>query len=792
MARRKTSTIPKPGKEVQDAVTWFREVGDLEFDQRRNENEALRFQNADGAWPEDVKAQRSALGKDSPGYTGVPIPARPMISIATLDEPFALSSAMQRGAHLGVNIHALSEDASDATAKILQELYRSIERDSNAGMVRSWAYDRAWWAGRGCYRVDKVYDPYGGHEFDQKLVLRRILDQSTVRLDPYAQEPDWCDGRRGMVAVPMTVQTYKRKYPKSKVASFDTNLLDNLVASEEMKGWIGGGTDETKTVTVAEDWRVDVDQSKLYLLDDGSVIRDGEEAPSGREKRQMRIVETNRVFWRTINAFEVLEEEQEWDGAYIPIIPVIWRELQPHDGRREWIGVVHNAKGSVRLTNFAASGAVEMAALEPKAPYNLDPKQIEGFETYWQQANIRNWPYLPSHRTRDGQTFEPPQRVQVDASRLSPSMQLLSMGFDFVNRATNVHDPALGKQTPAFRSGKAIEALQSQSLESTGGGIDNLANISVMYEAKVMLDLIPRVYDRPERIARVLDEHNTSRLVMFNAPYQPNAQTKRPQAMDYDTDELGAVQLPIATQQAVDNPDHPAQFIDLNKGRYGVEISIGKSYKDLRQEGVSEMGQVLQADPQLMPLIGPEYFEYRGEPWATKVGAILRKVREHNMPWLTQDNQQPTAQQAAQLLAENQQLKGMLGQAALEKQGKVIEQQGKLAIVQEQEKHEDYRAGMDREVKLAVAELSAKVDRLALFYEERARLGTQQNDNQQAAADRAHDVAQSAVDHDHAMQQGAQQADIAAAQSAQDHGQALTENAQQAALQPPANNGASA
>jgi hypothetical protein len=52
---------------------------------------------------------------------------------------------------------------------------------------------------------------------------------------------------------------------------------------------------------------------------------------------------------------------------------------------------------------------------------------------------------------------------------------------------------------------------------------------------------------------------------------------------------------------------------------------------------------------------------------------------------------------------------------------------------------------MDNETRLAVAELGAKVDRLTLFMEERARLGLQGADAVQAGHDRLHDIALSAL-----------------------------------------------
>src|SRR5262249_16642174 len=147
-----------------------------------------------------------------------------------------------------------------------------------------------------------------------------------------------------------------------------------------------------------------------------------------------------------------------------------------------------------------------------------------------------------------------------------------------------IRGPALGEQTPAHRSGKAIEALQGQSMISNSPYLDNLANISMTYEAMIILDLIPKKYDRPKRIARILDKQNVSTWIMLNHPFMPGPDG-RPVALPYGTDQEKA-----QTDALVNDPQHPAAYYDLTKGRYGVEVTIGKSYKDERQEGESEMG----------------------------------------------------------------------------------------------------------------------------------------------------------------------------------------------------------
>jgi portal protein len=772
-------------KSVAAAVKWLNWVASVEADQRKDEEECLEFQDAEGngGWPSDARAARAG-GM----VNGVDTLARPVIGVATLDEPISLVQSFERQAKLSPRIHPLTEDASDDTAEVMQGIYRCIERDSRAELARRWAYDRTLWAGRGAWRVDCVYDPEGGHPLDQKIIIKRLLYQANAFFDPYAQEPDWSDGLRAMVVQDLPWSVYKRKYKNSKLAQADREALNSLAIDAMTESWVrvaGDGTGEERSIRVAEDWRVEITEVDQVLLDDNSVA-DADKIPKGRkkhptDKRAVPKREERRVFWRVINAIEELEPEQEWDGRYIPLIPAVGRELQPMKGKRRWFGMVHNAKGSVRLTNVAASGAIEMAALEPKAPWMAEEGTIENYKKYYELSATRNIAVLPWRgRNLDGERAEKPSRVQVDVSRLGPSMELLKMGREFVQAATATHPPALGQDSPAFRSGRAINALQSQSVQSNSPFLDNLADISLAYEARVILDLMPKKYDRPGRVARSLGLDGTSELVMLNHPYQPGI-NKRPVPMPYDTPEQQQ-----ATNAAVANPQHPAKHYDLTKGAYGVEVSIGKSYLDERQEGMSEMGAILQSDPQMMMIVGPEYFKYRGEVWSDHVAGLLDKQRRHAMPWLYDDQQQPNAQQ---LQAENQQLKQALGQAAQEKAGKVIEQQGRAQVAMIQESAETQRAREANETKLAVAAIGAKIETLTnmmqIFMDERSRLGSQAHEAGMAAQQNAHDAAMAQGDHQAALVQGDQAHQQALAQGQQD----AAIQAQQQAAQPSGQNG---
>jgi len=339
-------------------------------------------------------------------------------------------------------------------------------------------------------------------------------------------------------------------------------------------------------------------------------------------------------------------------------------------------------------------------------------------------------------------------------SRLSPSMELLRMGRDFVQTATAKFGPSLGQQTPAHRSGRAIEALQDQSVQASSNYLDNLVQITMPYEAMVVLDLIPEIYDRPGRVATILDENEKPSQVMLNAPFAPGP-NGRPMT---------------ATPEQVADTNHPAKHFDLSKGRYGVSITVGKKSASRLQAGADAIGAIIEADPQMLPLVGPEWMRFQDFPGKDALEKVLRKQRDHQFPWLSDA---PDAQMPQQLAQAQQQIQ-MLTQQLQQASELADKNRTTLEVTRMKEMAESDRAAKDREVKLAVAELGAKVDRMALFLEERARVGSQQ-----------HEASMAAMEHANTLQQNDQMHGQALAQSDQEHNESLDAAAQQQAMAPP-------
>jgi hypothetical protein len=308
-------------------------------------------------------------------------------------------------------------------------------------------------------------------------------------------------------------------------------------------------------------------------------------------------------------------------------------------------------------------------------------------------------------------------------------MQLLQQADDFIQSTTFTPDPALGNLNSRDRSGKAIEALQGQSDASTSHYMHSLSQISIMYEAKVILDMIPKIYDRAGRVAQILGMDEEAKTVMLNAPFVTD-QEGRPQQVPVP----GGLTPTGVNSFSPGGPPGPSgagstpkpKTFDLTKGRYGVSVTVGKSWQTRLQQGSDEIGQILQQAPALMPLIGPVYFRFRDFPGAKEISEILKKVQVQQYPGLKDDDkpddvdalkaqlsqqqqQMQQMQQAGQQLQQELQTEQAKQQATIQKAQ--IDSQTKLKTVQAEAMAEMQAKKMDAEIQSVIEHNQAQADK---------------------------------------------------------------------------------
>jgi hypothetical protein len=537
-----------------------------------------------------------------------------------------------------INVLPADSQADPDVAQKLDGMVRHIEYVSRSGIATDTALEHAVRAGLGFFRViPQVMRPETN---EQEIRIVRVHDPLSVLMDPNSTEPDGSDAMHAFVETLMTHRAFKAVFPKGKLQSFDS----------ETAGWF---TDDF--VRVCEYFEVVEDVENAVIVDLGgermsfseeeywdAAKKTGVKAPVvGTFERTKR-----RVKWCKVSGADVLEET-DFPSQFLPVIPVMGHELWI-DGKRYLSGMVRQMMDSQRFHNYAISAAAEGVALQPKAPFMAAAEAIEGWEDEWRTANSGNPSYLPFN-ARDPESGEPlpvPSRAQPPVMSQGWA-ELLGYSSQAMESSVGMFKANLGQQGNET-SGRAIRARQQEGDTATFHFIDNLSR-SIEQLGRVVVDMIPRIYDT-QRMARIVGENGEQDFVEV-MPNMPNAAKKQGKKV-------------IA--------------INPNVGAYDVRVKTGPSYTTQRQETAEQLSQMLQAAPNLLPMLGDVWVKMQDWPDAEKIARRLQAMLPPEIKSLEDEEADipPEAQQQIQMLQQQiQQLSQALENAAAEAESKEIEKE---------------------------------------------------------------------------------------------------------------------
>lgn len=580
---------------LAEAADDFRSVEDAESINRVYMLDDMRFRAASPddnyQWPTEVIAARTMDATS----------ARPCLTINKLPGHINQVTNDSRQSKPSIKVHPVDDDADVETAEVYQGMIRHVEYSSDADVAYDTALDNGVCAGVGYVRVLKDY--CDETSFDQDLMIRRVRNPLTVFMDPNIQQPDGSDAQFCFVLEKMTEKAFKRQWPDKDPGMY--------TVPTGLAYWLTEGE-----VVVAEYWRVEHEEKTLYAWKDGSTSTD-RKGP-GRAVEQpthTRRVDTRKVMFYKITAGEILEEI-EWDGKYIPIARCVGNEYDV-EGRLVVSGMVRTAKDAQRMYNYWASQEVEMLALAPKAPFVGAAGQFDGFETEWQQANVRSMPYLEYNPVvgEDNRAVPAPQRVMPPMPQAA-ILQAKMGSADDIKATTGQFDASLGAQSNET-SGKAIIARQREGDVGTFHYGDNLARC-IRFVGRILIDLIPKTYDT-KRIARILGEDGSVDHV------QLDPDLKGPPGAD------GAEAQPVASMPIPHPSGDPemgeiGRIYNLGVGKYDVTVDVGPSYSTKRAEAAESMANFVQAVPAAMPIIGDLMVKNMDWPGADEISKRLRAM----------------------------------------------------------------------------------------------------------------------------------------------------------------------
>lgn len=525
-------------------------------------------------------------------------------------------------------------------ADIWQGLIRHIELRSDAETAYDTAFEDQVGQSFGWWRV--LTDYVDVDTFDQEILIKRILDPFSVFIDPMAQEPDRSDMKWAFVTTRMSREEFKRLYPTSDLVTRDffsdfdggpgaqwitdeevqiaeyyeveleKRMLQSLEAHPDALDSLVALFGSSKSVTTNQDGNIELtvfeDEYKDVGLPPGVVVMDE------------RKVEFPHVYWYKLTGYDILDETP-WAGRFIPLIPCYGTEVIIK-GRKQIISLTRFIRDSQVLLNFFRSQQAEVIALSPKAPFIGATGAFKTHKMMWQKANNTNYAYLeydpvvlPNGQTASApmrNTAEPPIQAITEAVR--ESVEDLYAG-------TGIYPAALGKSSNET-SGIAIRQRQQESDTSNFHFLDNFRR-SIRHTGRILMDLIPHIYDRRERIIRIVKPDNTEEMVMING----NTQYKG---------------KPV--------------FFDPSVGRYDVTIDTG-TFSPTKIEAVfSILVELAKANPQVMAVAGDLLMQAAPLPGnlGIQLAQRLRAILPPEVKAIAEGNQPKDPQTEAQLMQASQ------------------------------------------------------------------------------------------------------------------------------------------
>ena len=483
-----------------------------------------------------------------------------------------------------------TENGDKGLSNTVSGLIRNIEAISNAPSVYDQQFKYSVSGGMGAWRVVPQYAD--NHSFDQELIIKTIPNPlGQVWMDPNAYEDCNADAMYGFVTEWMSKQEFKRRWPDKNPESWETTDQDN-------SQWLRG--DE---VNVAEYYRRIYMKRELVAFSDGTVKWRDEvdklptavmvdvETGEPIEEVRSRMVDTYKVEWRKMSCYDTLEGPIEYDWQYIPLV-VFYGKYFNIDGDVSYKGLVRNAKDPQRSYNYNRSSALEVAAMQPKSPWLVTDKMIEGYEQEWDDSHEKNYPYLRYK-------FDPqasgaggvPQRADQQTMPSAMIAQAQQDASD-IRATTGKHESSLGMPGQET-SGVAINSRRGVGDTATYEYIDNFTK-AIQHTGRILLDQIPTVYDT-ERQIRILGEDGVEEFVTLNHPV---------------TNDLGETAY-------VEN--------DLNKMKYDVRVETGPSYSTMREEMRTQLGELMPQMPVLQQNALDLFFKNSDFPGAEEIHQRIRK-----------------------------------------------------------------------------------------------------------------------------------------------------------------------
>lgn len=477
------------------------------------------------------------------------------------------------------NSPALTVRGGDKTKQsdvdLREMIIRQVHYNSDSDIVYQIASKHALECGWGAARVTIEYEK--GNTFDRCLYIRPITDFQAAFWDPCAQLGDKSDGDFCGVYIVMSKDHFKKIYPHienpQSAPSSGTNYYLRWTGRED--------------ILVCEIYYKDYYNKTIYELSDGKVVDKKElDEIMQRQENFMLINDMNDVLdfepievinERSIKDYKIkhvkfiqnqILEETDWPGSILPIV-YFEGDSTVIDGERIPLPYIQDGIDQQKLINYIGSETAYAILRARKETVIGTPEMFNGFEEEWQDSGkVQGALRYNLDKGEKPQFINPPVLNEA-------LINLHQVFIQDLNQSLGRFEESRGENSNAI-SGRAINARQRAANNPVNLYNDNWQR-GIEQIGKILLDLIPHVYDRNRTIIG-MGKDNVSMPIEIN----------RPGKFVFNFDGEGI-------DREIEN--------DMSIGEYDVEIRVDGSYDAQRAEAMGILIDLARVNPAISNLI---------------------------------------------------------------------------------------------------------------------------------------------------------------------------------------------
>lgn len=654
---------------------------------------------------------------------------RPMIAPEEMSQYRNQVTNALRANPRGMKFQPAGRGASARTAEFYQGKAREIEYRSHAVEAYITGAENVLQRSYGYWEIKTRYE--SPRSPNQELYVEAYPDPDVVLPDPEAKRRTSEDMQYCFTLELMPRTEFKRKYKGAKVTNFGDY-------QGRYKDWLVG----TNQIQVAKYWSIETYERTLFAamlstLDPQTrkpvlakkplfVFEDELEAIKKQASKGVRIesvkelrtVDYPEVKWKITNGLEVLEED-DWPGKYIPIVSVYGPILYKPEGgqvKKIILSMTRFGRDPWKAYCYCSSQELEVLGMVPHGSIMAVEGQLAGHEDEWEESLHTPKLVLYYKDRLPGQAagsdpLGPPRRLEYTQGEYLQAITVTKEGYRrAIQAAMGSNFLPTQAQRINDKSGKALEKIDDASTQGTYHFVDVYED-GIRHTGVILEDLIEQFQDY-EGETGWMDQKGDTKSVRINSPNDPEAYPTRGDHMVTVTTAPSSDSEYDAVQKVLDHLIGQLQIIAEIAGKDAAAALLANSIKMLN---LGPMGE------EISDIVMPQAFKA--------------------------EDGKPPDPRLLQAQAQVQQMQQELQKLGFIIQTKQIEGQTKYAIEKLKASVDVSEGDKDREVKVIIAELQAKVDRMwlmiegiRLFSEKDARRIENAHDSIENAKNRAHEL----------------------------------------------------